>query len=187
MDHCNKIAKELSLENIEFLTGNIKDFDKLKDVDLIFSLHACNNATDYALLKGMELNAKAILAVPCCQHEFNEKMSANKKSKFFDFENPMGKHGILLEKFASLATDSFRAQSLELCGFKTKVMEFIDMEHTPKNILIKAIKENSSRDTLIKKLEEYENFKNFLGIEPILDDLLRPYFKIKKDDKNDKN
>lgn len=109
MEYCNKVAKELNCENLEFLTGNIKDFDKMKDVDIIFSLHACNNATDYALLKGLELNAKAILAVPCCQHEFNQKMSANKNSEFFAKENPIGKHGILLEKFTSVATDAFRA------------------------------------------------------------------------------
>ena len=178
IEHCNQIAKDLNMENIEFLTGDIKDFNKLKNVDLIFSLHACNNATDYSLLKGLELDAKAILAVPCCQHEFNQKMSQNKKSEFFTFENPIGKHGILLEKFASLATDAFRALSLELCGYKTQVMEFIDMEHTPKNILIRGIKENPNKNILEKKLQEYEIYKKFLGIEPLLDTLLKPYFKI---------
>ena len=178
IEHCNQIAKDLNMENIEFLTGDIKDFNKLKNVDLIFSLHACNNATDYSLLKGLELDAKAILAVPCCQHEFNQKMSQNKKSEFFAFENPIGKHGILLEKFASLATDALRAQALELCGYKTQVMEFIDMEHTPKNILIRGIKENPNKNTLEKKLQEYEVYKKFLGIEPLLDTLLKPYFKI---------
>ena len=178
IEHCNQIAKDLNMENIEFLTGDIKDFNKLKNVDLIFSLHACNNATDYSLLKGLELDAKAILAVPCCQHEFNQKMSQNKKSEFFAFENPIGKHGILLEKFASLATDALRAQVLELCGYKTQVMEFIDMEHTPKNILIRGIKENPNKNTLEKKLQEYEIYKKFLGIEPLLDTLLKPYFKI---------
>ena len=82
MKKCNDIARELKCENLEFLTGDIKDFNKLQNVDIIFSLHACNNATDYALLKGLELNAKAILAVPCCQHEFNDKISASKKSDF---------------------------------------------------------------------------------------------------------
>ena len=178
IEHCNQIAKDLNMENIEFLTGDIKDFNKLKNVDLIFSLHACNNATDYSLLKGLELDAKAILAVPCCQHEFNQKMSQNKKSEFFAFENPIGKHGILLEKFASLATDALRAQVLELCGYKTQVMEFIDMEHTPKNILIRGIKENPNKNILEKKLQEYEIYKKFLGIEPLLDTLLKPYFKI---------
>lgn len=179
MDYCNKIAKELNCENLEFITGDIKDFDKLKDVDIIFSLHACNNATNYALLKGLELNAKAILAVPCCQHEFNQKMSNNKKSEFFNTEFPIGKHGILLEKFTSVATDAFRAQALELCGFKTQVMEFIDMEHTPKNILIRGIKDNIKKETLEKKFAEYTVFKKFLGIEPILDELLKPYFLVK--------
>lgn len=179
MEKCNRIAKDLDCDNLEFLTGNIKDFDKLQNVDLIFSLHACNNATDYALLKGLELGAKAILAVPCCQHEFNEKMGKNRGSQFFSTETPIGKHGILFEKFTSLATDAFRAQALELCGFKTQVMEFIDMEHTPKNILIKAIKEKVSKETLEKKYAEYRVFKAYLGIEPLLDELLSPYFLIK--------
>ncbi|WP_027129186.1 class I SAM-dependent methyltransferase [Fusobacterium perfoetens] len=186
IEYCNKVAKELNLENLEFLTGDIKDFDKLKNVDMIFSLHACNNATDYSLLKGLELNAKVILAVPCCQHEFNQKMSSNKKSEFYSNFNPIGKHGILLEKFASIATDAFRAQALELCGYKTQVMEFIDMEHTPKNILIREIVDKTNEKTLEKKLVEYENYKNFLGIEPLLDTLLRPYFKI-KEVKNENN
>ena len=162
MDYCNKVARELNCENLEFLTGDIKDFDKLKDVDIIFSLHACNNATDYALLKGLELNAKAILAVPCCQHEFNQKMSSNKESEFFNKENAIGKHGILLEKFTSVATDAFRAQALELCGFKTQVMEFIDMEHTPKNILIRGIKEKAKPESLEKNMQSMKLLKNSL-------------------------
>lgn len=162
VEKCNKIVQELNCQNLEFLTGDIKDFNKLKDVDMVFSLHACNNATDYALLKGLELGAKAILAVPCCQHEFNEKMSKNKNSDFFSTELPLGKHGILFEKFTSLATDAFRAQALELCGFKTQVMEFIDMEHTPKNILIKAIKEKISKENLEKNILNIENSNHIL-------------------------
>ncbi len=181
MDKCNQIAKELQCENLEFLTGNIKDFNKLKDVDIIFSLHACNNATDYAILKGLELKAKAILAVPCCQHEFNEKMSKNKNSMFFKNDGLIGKHGILFEKYTTLATDAFRAQALELCGFKTTVMEFIDMEHTPKNILIKGIKDKISRDVLKTKYIAYKNFMDYLGIEPLLDELLKKYYLINSD------
>lgn len=179
MKKCNDITEELKCENLEFLTGDIKDFDKLQNVDIIFSLHACNNATDYALLKGLELNAKAILAVPCCQHEFNDKLSANKKSDFFASQLPIGKHGILLEKYATIATDAFRAQALELCGYRTQVMEFIDMEHTPKNTLIRGIKEKTTTESLKKRFEEYGKFKDFLGIEPLLDSLLSPYFLIK--------
>jgi len=179
MKDCNNIVDELNLKNIEFLTGDIKDFNKMKNVDLIFSLHACNNATDYSLLKAMELNAKAILAVPCCQHEFNEKISSNKNSSFYESESLIGKHGILLEKFSSIATDAFRAQALELCGFKTQVIEFIDLVNTPKNVLIRGIKEKTTNESLEKKLREYNTFKDFLGIEPILDTLLKPYFLIK--------
>lgn len=179
MKKCNDIASELKCENLEFLTGDIKDFDKLQNVDIIFSLHACNNATDYALLKGLELNAKAILAVPCCQHEFNDKLSNTKNSRFFNMEMPIGKHGILLEKYAALATDAFRAQALDLCGYKTQVMEFIDMEHTPKNTLIRGIKDKVNTESLKRRFDEYEKFKAFLGIEPLLDSLLSPYFLIK--------
>lgn len=176
---CNNLVKDLKLENIKFLVGDIKNFDEMKNVDLIFSLHACNNATDYSLEKAMELGAKAILAVPCCQHEFNEKIRSNKDSNFFNNANLIGKHGILLEKFSSIATDALRAQALELCGFKTQVIEFIDLENTPKNVLIRGIKENMSKHSLEKKLTEYNNFKNFLSIEPLLDKLLKPYFLIK--------
>lgn len=176
---CNSLAKELNYENLNFYIGNIKDFDKLKEVDIIFSLHACNTATDYAILKGLELKAKAILAVPCCQNEFNEKISKNKDSLFFKNENALGKHGILFEKFTTLATDAFRANALELCGFKTKVMEFIDLEHTPKNILIRGIKDKPTDEYLNKIYSEYITFKNYLGISPLLDKLLVPYY-IKK-------
>lgn len=176
---CNNVVKDLELENIKFLVGDIKNFNEMKDVDLIFSLHACNNATDYSLEKAMELGAKAILAVPCCQHEFNEKIRANKDSDFFNNAALIGKHGILLEKFSSIATDALRAQALELCGFKTKVIEFIDLENTPKNVLIRGIKEKISEQSLEKKLIEYNNFKKFLKIEPLLDKLLKPHFLIK--------
>ena len=119
------------------------------------------------------------MAVPCCQHEFNEKMSNTKNSKFFDKEMPIGKHGILFDKYTSLATDAFRAQALELCGYKTQVMEFIDMEHTPKNILIRGIKDKINTESLKRRFNEYEKFKSFLGIEPLLDSLLSPYYLIK--------
>ncbi|MCI7224140.1 MAG: hypothetical protein MR477_07650 [Fusobacterium sp.] len=89
----------------------------------------------------------------------------------------MGENGIILEKFATLATDSFRSLALELCGYKVKMVEFIDMEHTPKNILIKAIKTNPSKTYLKEKAEEYNNFKNFFNIEPMLEDLLKIYYK----------
>ena len=176
IEFCNKLAKKLNYENLEFLNGNIKDYDKSKEVDLVFSLHACNNATDYSLEKALSLDAKAILAVPCCHHEFFEKIQKNKNSEFYDTLKIMADNGVVLDKFATLATDSFRSLSLELCGYKTKMIEFIDMEHTPKNILIKAIKSKSSN--LKEKLVEYNKLKEFLGIKPLLEDLIKKYFLI---------
>ena len=176
IEFCNKLAKKLNYENLEFLNGNIKDYDRAMEVDLVFSLHACNNATDYSLEKALSLNAKAILAVPCCHHEFFEKIQKNKTSKFYDNLKIMADNGIVLDKFASLATDSFRSLALELCGYKTKMIEFIDMEHTPKNILIKAIKSKSSN--FKEKLIEYNKLKEFLGIQPLLEELTKKYFLI---------
>ena len=176
IEFCNKLAKKLNYENLEFLNGNIKDYDKSKEVDLVFSLHACNNATDYSLEKALSLDAKAILAAPCCHHEFFEKIQKNKNSEFYNTLKIMADNGVVLDKFATLATDSFRSLSLELCGYKTKMIEFIDMEHTPKNILIKAIKSKSSN--LKEKLTEYNKLKEFLGIKPLLEDLIKKYFSI---------
>ena len=176
IEFCNKLAKKLNYENLEFLNGNIKDYDKSKEVDFVFSLHACNNATDYSLEKALSLDAKAILAVPCCHHEFFEKIQKNKNSEFYNTLKIMADNGVVLDKFATLATDSFRSLSLELCGYKTKMIEFIDMEHTPKNILIKAIKSKSSN--LKEKLVEYNKLKEFLGIKPLLEDLIKKYFLI---------
>ncbi|MGL5903005.1 MAG: class I SAM-dependent methyltransferase [Cetobacterium sp.] len=175
--HCNLIAKDLNFDNLKFLKGDIKEFDKFETVDIIFSLHACNNATDYSLLKGLELGAKAILAVPCCQSEINQKIDKSSTSEVKGVLSPLGNHGILQEKFSSLATDALRALALELCGFNTKVIEFIDMEHTPKNILIKAIKGSISEEKLIQKREEYNRYIQFLGVNPLIDDLLKNYFK----------
>ena len=176
MEFCNKLAQKLDYKSLEFLNGNIKDYDRAKEVDLVFSLHACNNATDYSLEKALSLNAKAILAVPCCHHEFFEKIQKNKNSEFYNTLKIMADNGVVLDKFATLATDSFRSLALELCGYKTKTIEFIDMEHTPKNILIKAIKSSSSN--LKEKLQEYNKLKEFLGIQPLLEELTKKYFLI---------
>ncbi|WP_454942931.1 class I SAM-dependent methyltransferase [Fusobacterium hwasookii] len=176
IEFCNKLAQKLNYENLEFLNGNIKDYDKSKEVDLVFSLHACNNATDYSLEKALSLSAKAILAVQCCHHEFFEKIQKSKNSDFYNTLKIMLDNGVVLDKFATLATDSFRSLTLELCGYKTKMIEFIDTEHTPKNILIRAIKSKSSN--LKEKLKEYNRLKEFLGIQPLLEDLTKKYFLI---------
>lgn len=177
IEFCNSLAKKLNYEGLNFLNMDIKDFNG-EEVDLVFSLHACNNATDYSLLKALELNSKAILAVPCCHHEFYEKITKNKDSELYKNLKIMVDSGIILEKFSTLATDSFRSLALELCGYKVKMAEFIDMEHTPKNILIKAIKSNISSKQLKQKLEEYNKFKNFLAINPLIESLLKKYYKL---------
>lgn len=177
INNCNNIAKDLHFDNLQFLKGDIKDFHLFNDVDMIFSLHACNNATDYSILKGLELGAKAILAVPCCQSEINQKIDRSSTTELKGVLSPFGNHGILQERFSSLATDALRALSLELCGYNTKVMEFIDMEHTPKNILIKAILGSPSSERLKEKRAEYDRYIHFLGVNPLLDSLLKDYFK----------
>ena len=174
IEFCNKLAQKLNYENLEFLNGNIKDYDRAKEVDLVFSLHACNNATDYSLEKALSLNAKAILAVPCCHHEFFEKIQKSKNSDFYNTLKIMLDNGVVLDKFATLATDSFRSLTLELCGYKTKMIEFIDMEHTPKNILIRAVKSKSSN--LKEKLKEYNRLKDFLGINPYIRRFVKKIF-----------
>lgn len=167
MAKCNRIAQDLGYEQLKFFTGNIKDFENMPEVDLVFSLHACDNATDDSILKALEMNAKAILAVPCCQHEFYHKLEKAKDSAFLESLEPLAKHGLLLERFASLATDAYRALFLESKGYKTQVMEFIDMEHTPKNVLIKGIYEGKTKSLETKK-KEAEEFLEFLGIEALL-------------------
>lgn len=176
IEFCNKIASELQFSNLHFSKGDIKDFKELDKVDMIFSLHACNTATDFSILKGLELGASAILAVPCCQSEINQKISKTKNTPFKTELTPFSNFGIFQERFSSLATDALRATALELCGFETKVMEFIDMEHTPKNILIKAIRTPITESKLISKKEELNRYLNFLGVKPLICDLLSKYF-----------
>ena len=100
---------------------------------MIISLHACDTATDYAIYFGVKLNCDVILSVPCCQHELFNQIKNDTLSSMLSY-------GILKERFSSLLTDTLRADALKLCGYKTNIIEFIDMEHTPKNIMIKAIK-----------------------------------------------
>lgn len=177
IEFCNNLAKKLSYNKITFLNEDIKNFSRFKEVDLVFSLHACNNATDYSILKALELNAKAVMAVPCCQSEFFQKLSKNKKSKIFTELGALSNYGIELDKFSTLLTDSYRASSLEMCGYKTDILEFIDMEHTPKNVLIRGIKTNILPNA--KKIENHVKLREFLDIDILLDDLIKKYYKIK--------
>lgn len=177
MENCGKLAGKYGFSDLKFMYGDIKDFVELKDVDLVFSLHACNNATDYAFLKGLELDAKCIMAVPCCHKEFNQKISKNLKESELDSKlSLLTEHGILMEKMSSLLTDGFRAGVMELCGYRASVMEFIDTEHTPKNLLIKAIRDKNVEKKFDEKLKECEIFMNFLNVDPLFFQLAKKYF-----------
>ncbi|RKN82227.1 class I SAM-dependent methyltransferase [Paenibacillus ginsengarvi] len=168
--HCNDLAERLRYERLRFLVGDINRYDETDEVDMVVTLHACDTATDAALEKAVRWGASVILSVPCCQHELfgqirNEALA------------PLLKHGILKERFASLVTDAARAQLLEQLGYKTQVLEFIDMEHTPKNLLIRAVKEQGGAEKAKAQSGDgradaeaaaYERFAEILGISPFL-------------------
>lgn len=160
--HCRELGKKYGYEKLTFTEGNIADYTGVEEVDMVVTLHACDTATDYALAKAVGWNAKVILSVPCCQHELNGQI-AN------DTLAPIMKYGLLKERFAALVTDGLRAQYLENQGYETQVLEFIDMEHTPKNILIRAVKTGKKNHNK----EEIEKCQTFLHVTPTLGTLLQ--------------
>lgn len=153
IDFCNTVVTKLDYKGLVFKHGDIKEFEMKNSVDLIITLHACDTATDAALIKGIKWNVKNILSVPCCQHEYFNQIAQ-------DNLNPLLKHGILKERISALVTDSLRGLYLEAFGYEVGIMEFIDMEHTPKNILIKANKKNEFNKELYLKCLEYEKYWN---------------------------
>ena len=130
--HCNELAVKYGYDKLEFLCGDIAYYDGCSQVDMVVTLHACDTDTDYALAKAVGWGAKVILSVPCCQHELNKQMKN-------DLLSPVLHYGILKERMAALMTDGLRAQILEANGYRTQILEFIDMAHTPKNLLIRAV------------------------------------------------
>ena len=130
---CNVLARKYGYEKLHFLQGDIADYEGVNKVDMVVTLHACDKATDYALAKAIEWDAEVILSVPCCQHELNYRIQN-------DLLEPVLKYGILKERMSALITDGIRAELLESEGYHTQILEFIDMEHTPKNLLIRAVK-----------------------------------------------
>ena len=166
--HCNRLAKEFGYEKLNFLTGDIADYEGVTQVDLVVTLHACDTATDYALAKAVAWNARAILSVPCCQHELNRQIKN-------EVLQPVLRYGLLKERMAALITDGLRASMLEEQGYRVQVLEFIDMEHTPKNILLRAVKEPEKirRGDAAGKQEELERCMASLHVTPTLEKLLR--------------
>lgn len=162
INRCNSLAKKLQYEKLEFLHGDIAEYEGVVKADMVVTLHACDTATDYALAKAVKWDAKIILSVPCCQHELNAQIES-------DVLKPLLKYGLIKERTAALFTDALRANILENQGYQVQVMEFIDMEHTPKNILLRGIKkENKSADWT-----SYQQCKEFLHADITLEKLLR--------------
>lgn len=160
IDFCNDIVKKLNLKDINFHKGNIADYQGKNSPDLVITLHACDTATDFALKYAVEKNAKVILSVPCCQHEINAQLE-NHKNNYFE---PLLKWGIIKEKFSSLVTDALRGEWLESQNYKVQMLEFIDIEHTPKNILIRAVKNDKNSSS--QNFENAQNLIKNLGISP---------------------
>ena len=136
---CNRLSKKFGFENLTFLHGDIAGYEGVDQVDMVVTLHACDMATDYALAKAVKWGAKVILSVPCCQHEVNKQIQN-------DLLSPVLQYGLLKERMSALLTDGIRGQLLEMSGYRTQILEFIDMEHTPKNIMIRAIRQGKKAD-----------------------------------------
>ena len=159
IEHCNDIAEKLNFKNLSFIYGDVIDYENKDEIDMVISLHACNTATDIAILKALGWKAKVFFAVPCCQKEVNGQLNS-------DFLPFMLKHGIVKEKFSTLLTDSVRSEVLEAFGYKSDIVEFISAENTPKNQLIRAYKvsDNIGKD----KIVNLEKFTSSLNVKMFL-------------------
>lgn len=153
---CNRLAEKYGFQGLQFYVGDIAHYQGLQQVDMVVTLHACDTATDYALDKAVRWGAKVILSVPCCQHELNGQMENELLAPLFQYR-------LVKERMAALVTDALRAQILESRGYQVQLLEFIDMEHTPKNILIRAVKKGSATGT-----EGYRRVMEFLHVSPTL-------------------
>ncbi|NCC42221.1 MAG: SAM-dependent methyltransferase [Clostridia bacterium] len=161
IENCGRLSRKYGFEKLKFYQGDIASYEGVEKVDMVVTLHACDTATDFALAKAVNWGASVILSVPCCQHELNKQI-AN------EVLEPVFSYGVLKERIAALMTDGLRAQMLESVGYDTQILEFIDMEHTPKNLLIRAVYTGKKKDNekkLRKCLDEF-------GLQPTLEELL---------------
>lgn len=161
--HCNELAKSYGFEKLHFYQGDIASYEGVDHVDMVVTLHACDTATDHALAKAVTWGAEVILSVPCCQHELNKQISN-------EILEPVMKYGILKERLAALLTDGLRAEMLEDLGYKADILEFIDMEHTPKNLLIRAVKKSEQKAQIPS--ETITSCMDFFHAKPTLEKLL---------------
>lgn len=161
INRCNRLAEQYGYEKLRFYHGDIATYEGVDQVDMVVTLHACDTATDYALAKAVRWNAGVILSVPCCQHELNRQMEN-------ELMKPVFRYGLIKERMAALYTDALRAELLENQGYRTQILEFIDMEHTPKNILIRAVRDGKKR----QNDAEIKAILDFLSVKPTLAKLL---------------
>lgn len=167
IEYCSKLSSELGLKNLTFAVGNISDYSGGKSPDIVVTLHACDTATDYALDYAVKGGVSAILSVPCCQHELNAQLSKSSAPKDSPFE-PFLRYGLIKERFAALATDAIRAELLEKSGYKVQILEFIDSENTPKNLLIRAVKSPNREcpagfESLVSALSLEQTLRKLMG------------------------
>ena len=168
IEDCQALADRYGYDGLQFLCGDIADYNGTDEVDMVVTLHACDTATDYALYKAVKWHASVILSVPCCQHELNRKMQCETLSGAFQY-------GLIKERTVALMTDAMRGQLLEMKGYKTQLLEFIDMEHTPKNILIRGVKSKGLLPKAARKqqMENYQKCRDFFGAELTLEKLFK--------------
>ena len=168
IEDCQALADRYGYDGLQFLCGDIADYNGTDEVDMVVTLHACDTATDYALYKAVKWHASVILSVPCCQHELNRKMQCETLSGAFQY-------GLIKERTDALMTDAMRGQLLEMKGYKTQLLEFIDMEHTPKNILIRGVKSKGLLPKAARKqqMENYQKCRDFFGAELTLEKLFK--------------
>lgn len=162
IDYCNRLSAKYQYEGLRFVCGDIADFEReSQPVDMVISLHACDTATDYALFNAIRWGAKFILSAPCCHHEAAKQISFTDMPIF-------GEYGVIHERASALITDAIRGRILHACGYKTQIMEFVDLCHTPKNLLIRSQKANIAEAGRKKAAMEVEEFCRRFGLEPKL-------------------
>lgn len=160
---CNQTAADLQYEGLQFSKGDIADYNEEDPADMVVTLHACDTATDYALIKAVAWNASVILSVPCCQHELFPQIQN-------ELHKPFLQHGILKERFSALLTDSLRTLKLEAQGYEVSLLEFTSLEHTAKNIMIRAVRAKITRNE--EANVQYEELKRYWNVSPTIDQLI---------------